>query len=302
MAINIGTNFSYKGQQFLDQRQKVATKRDLLSWSTAVPEGFEVYCEEDGKWYIYDSESNNPLTGLFKIRIEKELEDSKIQANVDSNTEDIAKIDKIVFPLHFENVIGGGDFEFKPSGVLPYISWDLYKDGEKVTADRILVDGIESPRKDKYIPSAPITETTTYKIEAFYESEYCSMEVQVRLRNYGYVFVNDTENVLVSWILSQQPTENIFIREFTPDVDETRSYSLNCSGNEFNGGKYVHLVFPYHYAKEIVLGNIGMYIGGTVFSDIQNNSILIINESVYCDLVLSYPQNSEKLNITLKHQ
>jgi hypothetical protein len=303
MAINIGTNFSYKGQQFLDQRQKVATKQDLLSWSIAVPEGFEVYCEEDNKWYIYDSRNSSPLTGHYKIRLEKELENSEIQATVDSNTENIANLDKVVFPLHFENVVGAGDYEYKASGVLPFILWDLDKNGEKLIADRILVDGVESPRKDKYIPSSPITETTTYRIEAYYGSEYCYMDAQIRLRMYGYVFVNETIEVTRDWLLSQQPTENIFIKEFTPEDNEDKTYSLNCSGNEVSGGKYVHLIFPIDFARKIVSGNIEMYVGGMLFSDIQTTGgSIFIEGKLYGDLIFSYPQNSENLNITLKHQ
>lgn len=71
MAINIGSNFSFQGQQFLDDRQGIAkTKRELLNWNLTVPEGFEVCCE--GVWYTYQpKQDKDPETGYFHQRDEQ---------------------------------------------------------------------------------------------------------------------------------------------------------------------------------------------------------------------------------------
>lgn len=302
MAIKIGTNFSYNGRQFLDSRQRVMTKRTLLSWSIAVPEGFEVYCEEGSKWYVYDSSYTDSQTGHFKLRIEKELEDSEIQANVDSNTEDITKLDKEVFPLRFDDVNGGGDFS-SDKQLLPLITWKVYKGTEKVTADRVFVNGVLSRYKERYMPDTYITESTTYTIEAYYGDEYCTIDVPVNLYPYRYVFVSSSPSVTNSWILAQTEQAGKFIKELSKPLLEDKEYSLDCSGKESEGGVYVHLVFPAEIAQNLVNGQLKMLVGGIEYSDFtQISPALVINDETYYNLVFTYPQNSSKLDIILKHQ
>ena len=73
MPIEKGDNFDYQGQKFLDNRQNQAnTINDLLSWSTPVPDGFEVCIS--GVWYTYNSaNSQDPATGKFRPRDAKKL-------------------------------------------------------------------------------------------------------------------------------------------------------------------------------------------------------------------------------------
>lgn len=70
MAIKIGSNFSFQGKNFLDERQGLAKKKeDLLNWSVAIPAGFEVNC--DGEWYVYNpSVEASSETGYFHPRNE----------------------------------------------------------------------------------------------------------------------------------------------------------------------------------------------------------------------------------------
>ena len=62
MSHNIGTNFSYKAENFLDYRQGHAnSKEDLKNWDVPVPIGFEVCVNNE--WYYYDPEVDNNDTG-----------------------------------------------------------------------------------------------------------------------------------------------------------------------------------------------------------------------------------------------
>lgn len=69
MPIIPGSNFHFKGQKFLDNRQTVNSTLDLLQWSEPLPDGFEIYNKEDRKWYQYDWRYWNPeKAGHFKER------------------------------------------------------------------------------------------------------------------------------------------------------------------------------------------------------------------------------------------
>lgn len=63
-------NFDYRGKRFLDGRQCVATVAELRSYPMdTIPEGFEVYCEENGRWYIYrQTNEDNVVSGRFRGR------------------------------------------------------------------------------------------------------------------------------------------------------------------------------------------------------------------------------------------
>lgn len=71
MAVVIGSNLLFAGKHFLDSRQGVAeTVNDLKNWdhdAYPVPEGFEVYCQDN--WYIYSPKTDNPVTGKFINRL-----------------------------------------------------------------------------------------------------------------------------------------------------------------------------------------------------------------------------------------
>ena len=74
MSTQIGTNFNYKGARFLDSRQGVESKRDLLNWDfekVPVPLGFELcLSDDDGEiWYYYDPNVTYPETGHWIPRL-----------------------------------------------------------------------------------------------------------------------------------------------------------------------------------------------------------------------------------------
>ena len=103
MAIVIGSNFSYNGLLYLDERQGLPkTASDLKNWKTNVPEGFEVYLPADGEWYVYKSTYNESTTGHFRKRNQdnendiKEINDNldRIDANIDEIEADVDRIDE----------------------------------------------------------------------------------------------------------------------------------------------------------------------------------------------------------------
>lgn len=142
MTINIGTNFSYRGQNFLGQRQGLAkTTADLLSLSEIVPKGFEVYSSKNSKWYTYRSDFSSIETGHFKLRLDSELEDSGIQKEVDSIGKTLDQIDSKVLPIEFRNVVisKGKNIYLIGKTIISEIFWELWEDDKKIKADEITV-------------------------------------------------------------------------------------------------------------------------------------------------------------------
>lgn len=95
MAISIGANFSYNGKLFIDDRQGLAkNKSDLKNWSLVIPEGFEIYLESEGDWYIYKSTNNDPETGKFLKRDKKSDEEiGRIDEEINRIDGEISRID-----------------------------------------------------------------------------------------------------------------------------------------------------------------------------------------------------------------
>ncbi len=78
MANQLGTNFDYRGKEFLDDRQNLPkNKEDLKNWNIPVPESFEVCL--DGIWYYYDPDLEpSEETGHWFTRFVDIIEDSNI--------------------------------------------------------------------------------------------------------------------------------------------------------------------------------------------------------------------------------
>lgn len=67
MSRQIADNLSYKGQQFLDERERVSTIAELSTlFELYYPDGFVAFCEEDGCFYEYRSDNVvDPTTGKW---------------------------------------------------------------------------------------------------------------------------------------------------------------------------------------------------------------------------------------------
>lgn len=119
MATLIGTNFSYKAEDFLDERQGSAkTKDDLKNWSIPVPEGFEVCL--DSTWYYYSSKITLQDTGHWIPKIVKELSDEtdpnqaasisvvkSVSSNIDSIKSSVQDLGKSLSPVMVTSLIAG---------------------------------------------------------------------------------------------------------------------------------------------------------------------------------------------------
>lgn len=63
MAIQVGSNFSLKNKNFLDNRQSFDTILDMVSLSeSAIPEGFLAYNKETDKYYKFNSNNSIDMT------------------------------------------------------------------------------------------------------------------------------------------------------------------------------------------------------------------------------------------------
>ena len=107
MAIVIGSNFSYNGLLYLDERQGLPkTKEDLKNWSVSVPEGFEVYLPADGEWYVYKSTYNDTTTGHF-VRRNQSNDDkiTEINNNLEEIKKDIENKHKVIYVDTFDDLL-----------------------------------------------------------------------------------------------------------------------------------------------------------------------------------------------------
>lgn len=78
MALKIGDNFSYQGQQPNFERDTFKTKAAMKAFpSTSIDEGHISLCLEDGKRYKYSSSNpNNSVTGRWKLVVDTALDES----------------------------------------------------------------------------------------------------------------------------------------------------------------------------------------------------------------------------------
>jgi hypothetical protein len=125
MPTLIGTNFSYKAEDFLDERIKLAkTEEDLKNWDIPVPEAFEI-CLGDS-WYFYDSSVNLEKTGHWVPKVVDKTEDSihpsqipsanlvgELSDKVDTVSSDILSLNNSMYPCAITNIIAGSYFTTK---------------------------------------------------------------------------------------------------------------------------------------------------------------------------------------------
>lgn len=129
MSHNIGTNFSYKAENFLDYRQGHAnSKEDLKNWDVPVPIGFEVCVNNE--WYYYDPEVNNNDTGHWVKRVISSFDEtvdnysnqaasmsiiSSINEDVEGLNIELRKLDEKLNPTKINLTIGHALTSTSPS-------------------------------------------------------------------------------------------------------------------------------------------------------------------------------------------
>ena len=107
MAIKIGSNFTFQGQQPNFERDRFATKAAMKAFpETSIDDGHLSYCAEDGNTYQFKS-SNSVDNVTGKWRVFKADVDLSAYATKDSVTTDLAKKVDIAAPRY----IGFGNKE-----------------------------------------------------------------------------------------------------------------------------------------------------------------------------------------------
>lgn len=246
--IRIGTNFSYNGRQYLDDRQGLADNaQDLLGWDILVPEGFEVFM--GGTWYAYDSNYNSPLTGHFKLR---------------PGFEEYNELANEVFPLSYSSFSGGGTFEIGKTDVLPKIDWELERKGEPVSPISSTVngstDGVNRETLLSFVSPVYISENTNYIVQSiigtgakatrtasynFYYKKYYGVSANESLTNEEILALSST------WATSWTMSDTVF----------------DCTG-----GKYPYYIIPSELYSE---STFKVWIGG-----LRNTDLVISDQDV----------------------
>lgn len=249
MAIYIGTNFSYQGGLYLDERQGMAdTLEDLKNWDILVPEGFEAYCKEQGQWYIWRSKNNSPTTGKFTLRyldgatpVVQEKGNSKTSVmSQDAVTRelstvggDLSELMDEVFKLSFKSFTGGATQEVG-SSVTPRMTWTIQRKGAEVNPTTATVNGAAtgvSADKKSWTGSGAITTNTTYNLLVNVGTQSISRSAAYTFKYKKYWGVSTKATLTNSDILGLSST--------WADGRAMGATSFNCTG-----GKYPYYILP----------------------------------------------------------
>lgn len=179
--IQIGTNFLYKGEQFLDNRLSIPkTIADLRNWIIPVPEGFEVFVE--GDWYIYNSTYIDPEeditknTGHWKKRSNYEYPRSELKNIIDTDIRNLKTLQDFTGynTLMFSNITPNQIYEIGYS-FKPVITWTIQLHNNPIIPDRILINNVEITEEERiagtYICPTLINSTTNFNIKAYYKED-----------------------------------------------------------------------------------------------------------------------------------
>lgn len=263
MGINIGANFNYQGEKFLDNRQGIAQNlNDLLGWDILVPEGFEVCV--NGDWYIYDSSYNSSVTGHFKMR---------------PGFEDFRDLDNKIFPLTFSAFSGGGTFEVGQQ-ITPSLSWTLTKKGETVIPDQVFVNNSEQSNKSSYTQSDTISRDTSFTVRCVLAATNSVAESTAT-----YLF-----RYKKYWGVSSKTTlTNSDILSFSSSF--ATSWTMSATKFDCSGGKYPYYIIPSELYDP---DTFKMWIGGLRNTDLVVSSQVVeteFNRSQYTVIRLGTLQN-----------
>lgn len=286
MSAQIGTNFNYRGQKFLDSRQgKAETKNDLLSWDfqkVPVPPGFELCLtlENNEVWYYYDPDLVLPDTGHWIPRLVDRDEwnsvgPTEMPESFGSRTvaadiilEMLREHEEALFPTSIKNVKAGGNN-----------SGSSFEVGTTVTVSPItfnLVKGTNTIQTYTF----PISPTTEKK------NEYGTWEYSIPIQYNGKTY---TATASIYWkyklywgVISELPEENDQLQasDFGTGILVT-SGSLNTTSFNCSGGKYPCILIPWAYRKS----NPRVIVGGLDNTDLV---ILPVNLVLRNGLVLKY--------------
>ena len=255
MSLNIGTNFNYQGEDFLDSRQGAPTSTDdFKNWTIPVPLGFEACL--NGTWYMWmgPDSPDDPELGHWRKRPMGEG-----GGNYD---EVIDKLMRAVFKLEF-TVSGGGTYEVGQSDVKPVISWSGRKESAVVYPSESYIkenSGTETRiagpttrwQRANAIP-APTSETTyTYSVRANYGDDgerTGSTSVSFKFKKY---YGSVSKSVLENKILADSVT-SLTLNDLGSHISSEWANSWTLSEKIFNCSWNLSLSAPNNVAYPIYI-------------------------------------------------
>lgn len=136
MSTYIGTNFSYKAENFLDNRQGLAsTKEELKNWDIPVPRSFEVCL--NGTWYYYDQTITLSDTGHWIPRVSESLDDATDDSRAVSAKALRDLSDKVTIDLsNLKNYVKSSENTVHPSSITGLVAGNAYSTKDSMEADK----------------------------------------------------------------------------------------------------------------------------------------------------------------------
>ena len=272
MAINVGSNFMYRGEKYLDDRLNGITGTDdLKNWSIPIPNGFEVFFNDH--WYTYNSENTfDDTLGYFRIRSEivqdfgdgeeVGISQKKLTEKFNGVDSSINKLMVKVYPLtmtEFSISPKPGNYEVGTKISNMTATWFINYSGEnnklKPTNSYYFIDDTPYPGNTITIgndnkitwnsdPTHIFTKkdpgTYTFKFTSIYKNENLgglSSSVSSPVQNYSFLYRR-------FWLVSNK--SSLESKDITTSTSSDLSNSYTKSATIFNcsGGKYPYFVLP----------------------------------------------------------
>ena len=253
MGIRIATNFNYQEAKFLDARQGMPKSLDdLLNWDILVPNGFEVFVNDE--WYTYKGEGFwLPETGHWQKR----------SAAMRDYGAEIEKLMAAVFPMTLI-ASGGRNYENGESARVT-LRWLLRKESATFTPDRVEIDGFEvpDPAAGQYTFPNLLTTSHTYTVRVWYEGAVYSDQVVYTFKDKKY------------WGVIADPAEFIDVYGlFSTWADE---WTMTETMFDCSGGYYPVYVIPRSIWPGI--DEFSLWVGGFRSSDFTHVTKSLLNEA-----------------------
>ena len=329
MAINVGSNFMYRGEKYLDDRLNGITGiDDLKNWSIPIPNGFEVFLNDH--WYTYNSENTfDDTLGYFRIRSEivqdfgdgeeVGISQKKLTEKFSGVDSSINKLMVKVYPLTMTEFSispkpGNREIGTEISGITA--SWFINYSGEddklKPTSNTFFKDDIPYPEENITVGndnkitwnsgSEPFKKdspgTITFKFMSTYKDENLgglSSSVSSPVQNYSFLYRR-------FWLVSNK--SSLESKDITTSTSSDLSNSYTKSATTFNcsGGKYPYFVLP-----TVIVDKPGrapqFWVGGLENTDITSGTLNLVRNKItigYTWYRLNNIQTSSNVKIEFK--
>ena len=276
MAIEIGSNFMYRGHRYLDERlNKVSSINDLRDWTIPIPNGFEVFF--DGHWYTYNSDNSfDDVLGYFRIRseivqdfgnsVDVGISQKVLTDRFNSIGFNVNKLIQKVFPLTISSFtispeLGNKEIGIKVNEVKA--SWYIHYEGDSTKLNPIsnsfsilgysLPEGITSgdgfsvSSDNKINWNCPINEftlvnpgTISINLTSTYKDDSLGgLESTVSTGNKTYSFLYRR-----FWLTSSKSELNSADISSTTSSDLNNGYTKSSTTFNCSGGKYPYFILP----------------------------------------------------------